>query len=271
MIIDSHTHLDIKGTVLHGAPIDAQRLVASMKEAGIDMSLVIAIDFIDDSTSTDTLIRECSLYKQLKVVGSIMSKLDIGKQIEKLSSYIVSNKIVGIKIFPGYEDMYPHDEALSPLYTLCQKAKVPVIFHTGILFSGIGGLLKQTHPLAIDEVAYAFPDLTIVMAHVGNPWIVDCAAVVLKNKNVYTDLSGFFTEQKHITQYDVNLFKKKMREFADFAEGYSKCLFGTDYPLYNQKEYLEAVQQLEMSKEEQELVFWKNAATLFTLDIKKTT
>ena len=58
-----------------------------------------------------------------------------------------------------------------------------------------------------------------------------------------------------------------MDNFKDFVDDYKKCMFGTDYPLYNQKEYLEAVQSLEMTDEERELVFWKNANEVYNLSI----
>jgi len=40
-------------------------------------------------------------------------------------------------------------------------------------------------------------------------------------------------------------------------------LFGTDYPLYSQKEYLGAVEALEMEQAEHEAVMHGNAARLF--------
>ena len=36
----------------------------------------------------------------------------------------------------------------------------------------------------------AFPDLKIVMAHIGHPWHADCFVVVRKHPNVYADVSG---------------------------------------------------------------------------------
>ena len=36
----------------------------------------------------------------------------------------------------------------------------------------------------IDDLAVDYPDLKIVICHIGNPWIKDCMEVVNKNKNV---------------------------------------------------------------------------------------
>jgi predicted TIM-barrel fold metal-dependent hydrolase len=62
------------------------------------------------------------------------------------------------------------------------------MFHTGVLEAGSTGLLEYSHPLQIDRVATRFRNLTIVMAHMGNPWLIDCAAVLAKNENVYADM-----------------------------------------------------------------------------------
>ena len=52
--------------------------------------------------------------------------------------------------------------------------------------------IRYAHPLLMDEVAMRYPDLKIIMAHLGHPWTVDTAVVVRKHPNVYADISGLF-------------------------------------------------------------------------------
>jgi hypothetical protein len=141
------------------------------------------------------------------------------------------------------------------------------MFHTGVLEAGSTGLLEYSHPLQVDRVATRFPNLNIVMAHMGNPWLIDCAAVLAKNENVYADMSAFFAENKPITAHDVEVFKQRMEQVRVFLYSYDKFLFGTDYPLYSQKEYLAAVEALEMGPAEHEAVMHANAARLFGVTI----
>jgi hypothetical protein len=101
------------------------------------------------------------------------------------------------------------------------------------------------------------------MAHMGNPWLIDCAAVLAKNPNVYADMSAFFAENRSITAHDIEVFKQRMEQVRVFLYSYEKFLFGTDYPLYSQKEYLGAVEALEMGQAEHEAVMYTNAARLF--------
>jgi predicted TIM-barrel fold metal-dependent hydrolase len=42
----------------------------------------------------------------------------------------------------------------------------------------------------MDEVAVDHGDVRFVLAHLGNPWLIDAAEVIFKNPNVWADLSG---------------------------------------------------------------------------------
>ena len=71
------------------------------------------------------------------------------------------------------------------------KYHLPVIFHTGDNWSTTAKV-KYAHPLRMDEVAVDHPEVRFVLAHFGNPWLIDAAEVVFKNPNVWADLSGLF-------------------------------------------------------------------------------
>jgi predicted TIM-barrel fold metal-dependent hydrolase len=267
MIIDAHTHLGQLGS----ATATAQTLLESMDESHIDYSIVIANKYGDSpmGTSSEEIIRICKENPRLKAVANInFSQLD-ENQIAFLTEALEAHAISGIKLGPGYEDYYPTDEKLNAIYSLCQKLHKPVIFHTGVLASYRKGFLKQSHPLNIDEVATKYPDLKIVMAHLGNPWFIDCAAVVYRHENVYTDVSAFFDEFKTIKPTSYPNFANQLLIFKKYLGNYKKLLFGTDYPLYSQNEYLDAVMNsIELTEEEKELVLWKNAASIFNLQLE---
>ncbi|OGY07815.1 MAG: hypothetical protein A2782_01590 [Candidatus Blackburnbacteria bacterium RIFCSPHIGHO2_01_FULL_43_15b] len=264
MIIDSHTHIALSGSPRIVTPDD---LIKSMDEAGIDYSLLLANRKKGNGLSTREAVEIAETNPRIKVIGHIEFGAPIAPQTENLKKYLESGQIHGVKFYLGYEDYSATDKQLFPLYEFCQKTNKPVIFHTGVLLIGERGMLKNSHPLNVDSVAYHFPDLKIIIAHMGNPWIADAAAILLKNPNVYADLSGYFTEWVPIAPEEVEDFKKSAACIKDFVGDYKKCIFGTDWPIYNQKEYVEAVKSLEMTEEEKELVFWKNANEIFSLGL----
>lgn len=261
MIIDSHTHIH----EMHGKELVPEDLITSMNEAGIDYSILIADAFSGKGVSTQRVVEISKQYPRLKAVGNIAYSSFDDCQVEMIKEYIKNKEIVGLKFFPGYEPFYPVDEKLFPLYELCAEYNVPVIFHTGILVETRKGLLKYSHPLNVDEVAARFPDLKIIIAHMGNPWLMDCAAVMSSNKNVYADCSGYFKEFARIEPEEQAFFVEQMKQFRLFVGDFKKIIFGTDWPIYFQDDYLKAVQSLPMTDEERELVFYKNAQNLFRL------
>jgi len=260
MIIDVHTHIGKIG----GRDLTPQDLLSSMDEAGIDYSLVIALEEQPDQLSMDDIIKICEQNPRLKAIGKVDFHNVSKEVIEKLESYLKEGKILGVKFYTGYQRFFPDDPKLHPIYEFCQANNFPVIYHTGVLEKGFPGLLKSSHPLNIDDVADLFPKLKIVIAHMGNPWIMDCAAVVAKNENVYMDFSGFFTEYQPLNSEEIEMFIRQLKDFKIFA-GFKKCMFGTDWPICPQKEYLATTNRLPMTEEEKDLVFWKNAKDVFNV------
>jgi uncharacterized protein len=260
VVIDCHTHLDDDG--------GADKLLRSMDEAGIDCSIVIAETLPGDISNAAQVLEAVRRSERLwAIVNCVFSKTVELKYVEELTQLLEQERVVGLKFYLGYEEYSANDERLHQLYEHCEKHDVPIMFHTGVLEAGSTGLLEYSHPLQVDRVATRFPNLTIVIAHMGNPWLIDCAAVLAKNPNAYADMSAFFAENRSITAHDVEVFKQRMEQVRVFLYSYEKFLFGTDYPLYSQKEYLAAVEALVMEPAEREAVMSANAARLFGIPI----
>jgi len=262
LFVDSHTHLGKANRKVYSI----QELETSMNQANIDISIVIADRTSGKLATNDYLATLSKNNSKIRVVADISSKEFNDEGFQKIYNFF-RNDFVGVKLYPGYENFFPYDKKLFPLYDLCSRLDRPVIIHTGVLQVGSTGFLKQVHPFNVDEVASRFSRLKIVMAHSGNPWLFDCASVITKNKNVYADISGYFNEFKTLSKKEVDLFIKNFTEIKIYMGKFEKFLFGTDWPLYSQKEYLEATLQLHLTKKEFELLFFKNANNVFNLGL----
>jgi predicted TIM-barrel fold metal-dependent hydrolase len=261
VIVDCHTHLgEADGRVF--TPDD---LLRSMDVAAIDQSIIIAERTGGWYSSIEHLSDLAARQSRFKVLADVnFAALDVA-EINRLVGLLESERVVGLKFYTGYEEYYGNNEKLFPLYEYCQQHEKPVMFHTGSLERANRGLLKYCHPLTIDEVAHAFPSLRIVIAHMGNPWLLDCAAVMAKNQYVYADVSAFFDEFRPITPVEIDIFVKRLSDVRLFLGSFEKFLFGTDWPLYEQDQYLAAMEALGMAERERELVLGENARTLFRL------
>lgn len=198
--------------------------------------------------------------KNKRVFGALginPNKID-KNSIKKIEGGIKLGFIKGLKIYPGYYYTYPYNKVYYKFYKIAEKHRIPVVIHCGDTYKK-RALVKYSHPLNIDEVAVKFPNVNFVIAHLGNPWVIDAAEVVYKNENVYTDLSGLCIGNK------VSSFTKtKVKEAIDYIGDYNKILYGSDWPLVNMKNYIKIIKSM-IPKKYHRKVFYENAKRLFRL------
>jgi uncharacterized protein len=233
MIIDSHVHISRNSS--------PDVLLHSMNEAGIDKAIVIAGQ-VGDFHPNQELLDKLSPYRdRLYAVAAAqpMNKtmVEVEEEIQQLASYYKEKQIVAVKFYTGYHHYYPIE--VSSYLRALSEVGCPVIFHSGdCLNTHVGAKLKYAHPLHIDEVAVDFPNINFVIAHMGFPWHRDAAQVCYKNKNVYADVSGFVYGK--FNPQDEKKFENVLIEFTQIA-GSNQLLFGTDYPISDQKSYIDTM------------------------------
>ncbi len=170
----------------------------------------------------------------------------------------------GIKLYPGYNKHYITEPFYHPLYDIAAQYDKPVAIHTGATASS-NALLKYSHPLVVDEVATDFPKTTFVMCHIGNPWLVDSAAVLEKNPNVCADLSGLLsgplddlwdslTKRPGYSQY--------LKTWINYPHAYDRIMYATDWPQVNMDKYIEFVQHI-IEEKYWDDVFFNNANRIY--------
>ncbi len=179
----------------------------------------------------------------------------------------ITSKTVGLKVYAGYYHYHVWDDVYKPLYELAEKHNLPVTIHSGETFSK-RGLLKYAHPLEIDELAVMYPNVTFIIAHFGDPWIMDAAEVAAKNDNVLIDLSGLIVGNEEVVlRLSVDEFTLRIKTGLVFLDNYKKVLFGSDWPLVDLKSYITFIKQL-IPDEHLEDVFYNNALRIYNQKIK---
>jgi predicted TIM-barrel fold metal-dependent hydrolase len=126
----------------------------------------------------------------------------------------------GIKLLPMYAGFTPLDPELDDLWVYATKHNLPVLLHTGTTFVNKAPL-RCTFPRLIDEVALRFPDVKIIMAHLGHPWEGECIVTIHKHPNVYADCSAL-----HYRPFQLYHSLMLLQEYGCWE----KLLFGSDYP-----------------------------------------
>src|SRR5690606_12984464 len=109
-----------------------------------------------------------------------------------------------------------------------------VLLHTGTTFIAQAPL-DCTLPRRLDPVATRFPEVKIILAHLGHPYEGECVAVIRKHPNVYADVSAL-----HYRPFQLYHSLMLVQEYGVW----NKVLFGTDYPFTNVNESIAGLKSL---------------------------
>ena len=168
--------------------------------------------------------------------------------------------MLGFHFHPIIGHFAVNDRRLYPLFEVINELQVPVMIDVGTtgmgagMPGGMGARLRHAHPSAIDELAADFPNLTIVAAHPGWPWVDEMTAVALHKGNVFWEVSGW-APKYFPSQLKVDI-RSRLKE---------KIIFGSDYPSIPYARLLREWSELGYSDEIMERVFHGNAERVLAL------
>ncbi len=287
-MIDVHIHVHpnnlpgLKGTPGGGRALEtieekAALVRAEMKAADVQVAFGMGrFDGPkDDPLGINATLRLASLVPGLRAIGTANPTKTDPEHMRAVEEQITAARrhLVAFKCYLGYLPFGPEHPNYTPYYRLAQKHGLPVIFHTGDNWS-TKAKLKLAHPLGVDEVAVDWPDVRFVMAHFGNPWMIDAAEVIFKNENVWADLSGLFVgtekslgglvEARDLPDAIAGLVISDVRRALTYADRYDRILYGSDWPLAPMAIYRRLIARI-VPEEHHEAVFRTNAEKLFGL------
>ena len=209
----------------------------AQRDGGVDIAVVFNIatktagaagvvsdrDRINDSTA------EFVAADPQRRIGFCSVDPDEPDALEELERSTGSLGLKGIKLGPNYQDFEPLGDAARRVYGHAESHGLPILFHQGASPMRPAPL-RYAHPLVMDEIAIAFPELRIVMAHLGHPWQADTLTVIRKHPHVYADVSAGF--------YRPWSFYNAMRLMTEWGV-LEKLLFGSDYPVATPRETID--------------------------------
>jgi len=140
----------------------------------------------------------------------------------------------GLKLAPIYQLFDPLSPRADALFAAANRLGLPIVLHQGTTFV-TRGPLKWAHPVLLDEIALRYPDLKMVIAHLGHPWIAETLVLVRKQPHLYADISAL--------HYRPWQFYNAMILAQEYGVGH-KLLFGSDYPFTTPASSFEAFRHL---------------------------
>jgi hypothetical protein len=94
----------------------------------------------------------------------------------------------GVSVAPAAQDFHPSASQALKVYEVAAELRLPVLFHSGPHFAR-QCKLEYARPMLLDEVAREFPDLKMVIAHLGYPWVSETLVLLAKHPSVFSDIS----------------------------------------------------------------------------------
>jgi predicted TIM-barrel fold metal-dependent hydrolase len=274
-IIDAHLHFSERehfrrtAETVAEVAFSAKGLRSEYEIAGVTAGIVMTSPgrepLPSSGYSRELELKDGSIENLLACIGVNPVDLsnDPGEELYLIEKELNMPYATGIKLYPGYFPFYVTDPLYKPIYRLAQKYKMPVAIHCGDT-SSARAKLKYSHPMTVDEAAVEYPDITFVICHMGDPWVMDTAELISKNPNVYTDVSGMIAGNAAFIQRRRNtaLYMDHFRQAMVYAEQYDKILFGTDWPIAPVVPYVEFIKDL-VPEEHHQDVFFNNALKVY--------
>ena len=276
-MIDMHIHcvppnlpgVGWLGPELRGTVEDVARTVREqMRAGGFDTALAMGCwdGGEHDPLGINRTLQIAEIVPGLRAIGIANPEQSDREHLLRVEQLLIERRVVALKAYLGYVHHFPADAGYRPYYELAAKYKLPFIFHTGDTYSPYAKL-KYAHPLGVDEVAVDHPDVRFVLAHVGNPWMIEAAEVVYKNVNVWTDLSGLMIgdDEKFAApegREEMGEVAERIRRAFRYAERPNRFLYGSDWPLAPMAAYRDFIRQA-IPVEHHEAVFAGNGRLLF--------
>ena len=286
MVIDIHTHTfpdklasttipKLEGMSHTRAWLDgtAAGLAASMREAEIDVSLVLPV-----ATSPRQVVHVNDSSARINQAGPETGIYSFGCMHPDFDGFreelarVKALGMKGIKLHPVYQGVDFDDVRTLRILDRAGELGLAVLTHAG-LDIGFPGVVHVSPEMVLRAVEQVGP-VTLILAHMGGWRCWDQVEALLDRAPVYLDTSYSLG---NITPLDDGFYRPEdlpMLGEAQFVRmvrrfGHTRFLFGTDSPWSSQKESAARIRALPLSEEEKTAILGGNAQRLFQFSLPR--
>ena len=233
-IIDAHSHVGKFGSWAN-VSCSAEELLAKMDASGVERAILFAPD--------NALVRKAVQRYPNKFVGYVWPNPHDAGALSFVKSAVKHWGFRGIKLHPLVHAFLPTDEEVLPLVEFAGKERIPVAIHSGHPPFSL--------PWSIGELAEMYPEVKIVMLHMGHAhgaYIQAAINTAKKFDNIILETSGVSMHSK-------------IKEAVERV-GETRVVFGSDYPFHDYSVELQKVEVAGLTRSQKNLVLHANAKKL---------
>lgn len=230
MIVDCHTHIDFSG----GEIAKSEHLAAAET---VDACIVLATLDQPCEENNKKLAKYVGKHKEKMVGFGVVIPGEDKANVNNLKSIKEKLGLKGVVLYCSASGMHPAHSNAMRFYESAQELGLPVYFHNSGSAIKTEAILNYTQPYLLDEVAREFPELKIIIANMGVPFVEQTISMVAKHENVYADL----------TIKPRNVWQTYNTVVAVYEQGVmDKLLFGSGFPSGNAGQCIETLLGLNM-------------------------
>jgi predicted TIM-barrel fold metal-dependent hydrolase len=233
-------------------------MLAKMDAAGVEKVFVCQTkmwSYRNKWMYMDTRLDEVTAYTEAhpdRFVGMAgYNPFRIKESLAEIERAVRDHGFRGVYVHIYGFDIPIHDAKMYPLYAKCAELGVPVSLQVGHVLEGMPS--EHARPMYLDRVACDFPELQLVGAHTGWPWVEELISVCYKWDNVYLGVDAWMPKY----------LKPEVVQFVNSRMGMDRALWGTNGLPW--KENLDQVDALGLRPEAKRKLLRENAVQLFKL------
>ena len=159
----------------------------------------------------------------------------------------------GVKLHPDYQDFLADDPKMDGIYDMIEQLDLPVIFHAG--YDCISPMLVHCPPQRAINVIKRHKGMKMIFAHLGgnDAW-----------QQVYDILAGVDGEVYFDTAF-TSFCEDSLMQRIIRRHGTDRILFASDCPWESSAVLARKIERLDLTDDEREKIFYKNAVRLLGL------
>ena len=190
-------------------------------------------------------------------IGIDVCALSARESAEQVRDLVENHGAHGVKLHGAACGFDMSDQRLWPMYEVCQELGVPIIGHSGPDRNGHG----WAEPRAFGNMLKTFPELRVVLAHMGGATWQQALEIAVTYPNAFFDCC-------EIIEWTDGSNAPTERQLAELIKdvGPHRVMMGSDFPWYDLDHTVDRVMSLPvLSQEEKSGILGRNAVKILNL------
>lgn len=173
------------------------------------------------------------------------------RNVQRIRELASDTNVAMVRVMPLATQVPTNAAVHYPIYAACEELGLPVAINAGV--PGPRVRSRVQHPELLEDVLIDFPDLTVVVAHMGHPYEELLMNFMRKWPNLYVSC----------TAYSPKYMDPALIRFMNTSAYRGRVIWGSDEPWFPMRRSLAEAQALPIDDEAKALFLGGTARRLF--------